>query len=154
MFSIFQAEFPTDKVRVLSIFDEYIKSAPVSLDYQQNEQEFLSLTDKYSAPNGAVYLALNNDEVVGCAAFRRVDDDVCEMKRVYVRPSMRGHQLGEKLVQALLESAKGYGYERMCLDVLSDFETARRLYERLGFKPCDPVSYNPIPGTHFLGRDI
>ncbi len=154
MFSIRQAEFPLDKERVLSIFNEYIASAPVSLDYQQNEQEFLSLADKYSPPNGVVYLVLKNGDVVGCAAFRRVDDDVCEMKRVYVRPTMRGHQLGEKLVQALLESAKGYGYKRMCLDVLADFETARRLYERLGFEPCDPVSYNPIPGTHFLGCDL
>lgn len=45
-------------------------------------------------------------------------------------------------------------YQRMCLDVLADFETARRLYVRLGFEPCDPVSFNPIPGTHFLGRNL
>lgn len=154
MFSIRQAEFPIDEKLVLSIFDEYIASAPVSLDYQNNEQEFMLLACKYSPPNGIVYLVLMEDDVVGCAAFRRVDDDVCEMKRVYVRPTMRGHQLGEKLIQALLKSAKEYGYKRMCLDVLADFETARRLYEKLGFESCDPVSYNPIPGTHFLGRDL
>ena len=36
----------------------------------------------------------------------------------------------------------------------ADFETARRLSVRLGFEPCDPVSYHPILGTHFLGCDL
>ena len=154
MFSIRPADFPQDNDSVLAIFREYIASAPVSLDYQQNEQEFVALDGKYSLPNGVVLLIWKDNEVVGCGAFRRVDADVCEMKRVYVRPTERGHQLGEKLVITLMSCAKKNGYQRMCLDVLADFDTARRLYVRLGFEPCDPVSYNPIPGTHFLGRDL
>ncbi|MBJ7537906.1 GNAT family N-acetyltransferase [Marinomonas transparens] len=154
MFSIRQAAFPQDNDPVLAIFREYIASAPVSLDYQQNEQEFVSLESKYSLPYGVVFLIFKEDEVVGCAAFRRVDDRVCEMKRVYIRPTERGHRLGEKLVTELMGCAKENGYQRMCLDVLADFETARKLYIKLGFEPCDPVSYNPIPGTHFLGRDL
>ena len=154
MFSIHPARFPQDNARVLVIFREYISSAPVSLDYQQNEQEFADLVSKYSLPNGVVLLIWKDNEIVGCGAFRRVDEKVCEMKRVYIRPSERGHQLGEKLVNNLMKIAKENGYQRMCLDVLADFETARRLYVRLGFEPCDPVSYNPIPGTHFLGRNL
>jgi putative acetyltransferase len=154
MFSIRSANFSQDNARVLAIFREYIASAPVSLEYQQNEQEFVALDGKYSLPNGVVLLIWKDNEIVGCGAFRRVDTEICEMKRVYIRPSERGHQLGEKLVNKLMEIAKENGYQRMCLDVLADFETARRLYVRLGFEPCDPVSYNPIPGTHFLGRNL
>ncbi|MCW4630829.1 MULTISPECIES: GNAT family N-acetyltransferase [Marinomonas] len=154
MFTIRPADFPQDNDNVLAIFREYITSAPVSLDYQQNEQEFAVLDEKYSHPKGMVLLIWKDNEVVGCGAFRRVDEKVCEMKRVYVRPSERGHQLGERLVTRLMECAKQHGYQRMCLDVLADFDTARRLYVRLGFEPCDPVSYNPIPGTHFLGCDL
>ncbi|ETI60627.1 GNAT family N-acetyltransferase [Marinomonas profundimaris] len=154
MFSIRPADFPQDNDNVLAIFREYIASAPVSLDYQQNEQEFIALDGKYSLPNGVVLLIWKYSEVVGCGAFRRVDAAVCEMKRVYIRPTERGHRLGEKLVTKLMSCAKGNGYQRMCLDVLADFETARRLYIRLGFEPCDPVSFNPIPGTHFLGRNL
>ena len=154
MFSIRTANFPQDENAVLAIFREYIASAPVSLDYQQNEDEFLKIGSKYSLPDGVVLLVYKGDEVVGCAAFRRVDDNVCEMKRVYIRPTERGHKLGEKLVTQLMLCAKENGYSRMCLDVLADFETARRLYEKLGFEPADPVSYNPIPGTHFLGCDL
>ncbi|WP_417526455.1 GNAT family N-acetyltransferase [Marinomonas shanghaiensis] len=154
MFSIRPADFPQDNDNVLAIFREYIASAPVSLDYQQNEQEFADLASKYSPPNGVVLLIWKDNEVVGCGAFRRVDAKVCEMKRVYIRPTERGHRLGEKLVTELMFCAKENGYQRMCLDVLADFEVARRLYVRLGFEPCDPVSYNPIPGTHFLGCDL
>ena len=154
MFTIRPADFPQENDCVLAIFREYIASAPVSLDYQQNEQEFAVLDEKYSPPNGMVLLIWKNNEVVGCGAFRRVDEKVCEMKRVYVRPSERGHQLGERLVTRLMECAKQHDYQRMCLDVLADFEVARRLYVRLGFEACDPVSYNPIPGTHFLGCDL
>jgi len=154
MFSIRPAIFPQDNDSVLAIFREYIASAPVNLDYQQNEQEFMSLESKYSLPDGMVLLIWKEGEVVGCGAFRRVDNETCEMKRVYVRPVERGHQLGEKLVTKLMKFAKENGYQRISLDVLVDFETARRLYVRLGFEPCDPVSYNPIPCTHFLGRDL
>jgi GNAT superfamily N-acetyltransferase len=154
MFSINQASFPKDEDAVLAIFREYIASAPVSLDYQQNEDEFQKIESKYSLPDGVVFLVYKDDDVIGCAAFRRVNDNVCEMKRVYIRPTERGHNLGEKLVKTLMSCAKENGYSRMCLDVLADFETARRLYEKLGFEPADPVSYNPIPGTNFLGRDL
>lgn len=154
MFSIYPAVFPQDNDSVLTIFREYIALAPVNLDYQQNEQEFMSLESKYSLPDGMVLLIWKEGKVVGCGAFRRVDNETCEMKRVYVRPVERGHQLGEKLVTKLMQHAKESGYQRMCLDVLADFETARHLYGRLGFEPCDPVSYNPIPGTHFLGCNL
>lgn len=154
MFSIRPANLPQDSDSALAIFREYISSAPVSLDYQQNEQEFADLASKYSPPNGLVLFILKGEEVIGCGAFRRVDAQICEMKRVYIRPTERGHQLGERLVTKLMECAKENGYQRMCLDVLADFETARRLYVRLGFEPCDPVSDNPIPGTHFLGCDL
>jgi putative acetyltransferase len=154
VYFIRQAHFPHDTECVLAIFREYISSAPVSLDYQQNEQEFALLDDKYTLPDGVVLLVCNDGLAIGCGAFRRVDSEICEMKRVYIRPTERGHRLGEQVVRGLMDCARQNGYQRMCLDVLADFESARYLYERLGFKPCDPVSFNPIPGTYFLGCDL
>lgn len=115
MFSIRPADLPQDNDSALAIFREYISSAPVSLDYQQNEQDFADLASKYSPPNGVVLLIWKDNEVVGCGAFRRVDAKICEMKRIYVRPTERGHRLGEQLVTALMSCAKDNGYQRMCL---------------------------------------
>jgi ribosomal protein S18 acetylase RimI-like enzyme len=92
--------------------------------------------------------------VVGCAAFRRVNGPHCELKRVYVRPSARGSNIGRHLVEHMIHQARTVGYSAMCLDVLPEFVSAQRLYESLGFVPAEAVSYNPIPGTRFLALSL
>ncbi|MEO7887127.1 MAG: GNAT family N-acetyltransferase, partial [Polaromonas sp.] len=89
MTDIKSAAFPDDLERVIAIFREYIASPSVSLDFQDYEAEFAALPGKYAAPDGCLLLAWKEQAVVGCAALRRVDDTVCEMKRVYVRPNAR-----------------------------------------------------------------
>ncbi|KVL86457.1 GNAT family N-acetyltransferase [Burkholderia stagnalis] len=154
MIEIRAAHYPDDAAAVDAIFREYIASPTVSLAFQDYEAELAALPGKYAAPRGRLLLAWRDARVVGCAAFREVDATTCEMKRVYVRPEARGTQLGRQLVERLLRDAKAAGYARMCLDVLPEFEAARRLYESLGFTPAPPVTFNPVPGTAFLGRDL
>lgn len=149
-----QARFPQDLQQVLAIFREYVASPSVSLDFQEYEQEFAGLPGMYAAPEGRLLLAWDGPAVVGCAALRRVDQQVCEMKRVYVRPAARGVGLGRRLVQAVLAEARAAGYSRICLDVLPEFRTAQSMYASLGFVPVAPVACNPVPGTRFLGLDL
>lgn len=95
-----------------------------------------------------------NGNPVGCAAFRKLDDNTCEMKRVYVRPNARGRRLGAMLVEKILQEAILSGYKKICLDVLPEFRTALKLYQSYGFVKHPPVTHNPVPGTEFLGLDI
>lgn len=148
------ARFPDDLDLVLCIFREYVASPAANLDFQDFESEFASLPGKYAAPEGCVLLAWKNGQPVGCAALRRVDAQVAEMKRVYVRPAVRGESLGRRLVEGILESARQAGYTRICLDVLPEFQAAQRLYESLGFADAAPVSFNPVPGTRYLGLNL
>ncbi|MGV0960000.1 MAG: GNAT family N-acetyltransferase [Limnohabitans sp.] len=67
-----------------------------------------------------------------------------------LRPTVRGHDGGRLLVEAMLDQARSFGYQRMCLDVLLEFETAQRLYETLGFTDAPALAYNPVPGTRFM----
>ncbi|WP_062788448.1 GNAT family N-acetyltransferase [Novosphingobium capsulatum] len=145
------ATFPADGPALLDIWREYIASPSVSLDYQGNEAEFATLPGKYAAPGGCVLLADRGGEIEGCIAFRGVSADICEMKRLYVRPRARGGHLGRVLVNRLISEARVAGYREMRLDVLEEFASARRLYETLGFVPAEPVSFNPVPGAAFLG---
>jgi putative acetyltransferase len=149
-----RARFPDDLDAVIAIFREYIGSTSVSLDFQHYEDELADLPGKYDAPKGGLFLAWDAGAVVGCASFRAVDDNVCEMKRVYVRPGARGQNLGRRLVECILAEGRAAGYRRICLDVLPEFEAARRLYESLGFVPAPPVTFNPVAGTKFLGMDL
>ncbi|MFC0399125.1 GNAT family N-acetyltransferase [Paraburkholderia rhizosphaerae] len=154
MIEVRRARFPEDRDAVVAIFREYIGSATVSLEFQDYESELASLPGKYAAPGGCVLLAWDDDHVIGCAGFRQVDDRTCEMKRVYVRAVTRGQNIGRQLVDRVMSEARAAGYARMCLDVLPEFVAARRLYESLGFTPAPPVTFNPIPGTAFLGIDL
>lgn len=150
-----KAQFPQDLGHVVAIFREYVSSPRASLDFQDYEAEFAALPGKYAAPEGCLLLAWKDDgAVVGCAALRRIDDRTCEMKRVYVRPAARGESLGRRLVERIVEEARAAGYARICLDVLPEFTAAQGLYESMGFQPAPPVTFNPVPGTQFLGLDL
>jgi hypothetical protein len=87
MIEIKPARFPEDLERVVTIFREYVASPSVSLAFQGYETEFASLPGKYAAPDGRLLLAWKGGAVVGCAALRKVDGSICEMKRVYIRPA-------------------------------------------------------------------
>lgn len=148
------AIFPDDIAPVLSIWREFIASSPVNLDYQRNDTEFANLPGKYASPKGCVLLADRDGEIEGCIAMREVSTAICEMKRLYVRPSARGSNVGYKLVERLIAEARGAGYSEMRLDVQEKSVSARKLYAAFGFVPAEPISFNPVPGASFLGLQL
>lgn len=154
MATIRRAIFPDDSASVLSIWREFIATSPVNLDYQGNDAEFVDLPGKYAPPFACVLLAERDGEVLGCVAFRKVSDEICEMKRMYVRPHARGSHLGRKLVEQLIAEARTAGYREMRLDVMEKSLSARRLYESFGFVSAAPVSFNPVRDASFLGLEL
>jgi putative acetyltransferase len=149
-----KAEFPADGPAVLSIWREFIANSPVNLDYQNNEVEFATFTEKYAAPKGCVLLADTGGVIEGCVAMRQVSAAIGEMKRLYVRPAARGKQLGRELAERLIAEARAAGYREMRLDVQAKFLPARKLYADLGFVPAEPISFNPVAGASFLGLHL
>lgn len=137
-----------------SIFREYAASLDVDLNFQGFEAELATLPGEYAAPTGQLLLAMVDDDVAGCGAFRPLADvdypNACEMKRLYVRPAYRRFGMGRLMAQRLLDDARRAGYSYMLLDTLDDMESARELYATLGFEDVPPYYYNPIPGAHYL----
>lgn len=151
MVPIRPASFPDDAEAVLAIWREFIASPSVSLDFQGNDADFANLPGKYAPPGGCVLLAEDAHGIAGCVALRPVSESICEMKRLYVRPRARGQGLGARLVEEALARGRQAGYREMRLDALPEFERARDIYFRLGFTPAEPITFNPVPGTVFLG---
>ena len=76
--------------------------------------------------------------------------NVCEMKRLYVKPEFRGLGIGRALAEADIEQARKIGYTHMRLDTVPSMEVARQLYVSLGFRRIDSYRYNPIEGAVFM----
>lgn len=154
MVEIYPARFPDQLDVVRAIFREYADSLGVDLSFQNFESELAELPGKFAAPRGRVLLARNNGNVVGCVAMRPLDELTCEMKRLYIRPSGRGQQIGRQLATRICQITREAGYTRIRLDTLPDMQAAQRLYASLGFEPIPAYVFNPIVGTIFMERDL
>ena len=145
---------PEELAAVRAIFQEYADSLGVDLCFQQFDEELASLPGEYAAPRGALFLASVDGEIAGCCALRPLDTadypNAAEMKRLYVRKPFRNFGLGRQLAEATLDAAREAGYASVLLDTLDEMETARALYEELGFQEIPPYYHNPIPGAHYL----
>jgi ribosomal protein S18 acetylase RimI-like enzyme len=148
------AHTPDELSAVRDLFQDYQASLGIDLCFQGFEQELRSLPGDYVAPLGGLLLATVDGEPAGCCAFRPLANsdhiNACEMKRLYVRNAFRGLGLGRRLVEAVIEGAQQAGYSTMLLDTLSDMESARALYQEVGFVETEPYYHNPIPGAHYL----
>jgi putative acetyltransferase len=144
-----------DRVRLVSqLFGEYATSLDVDLCFQGFEEELATLPGAYARPSGRLLLAIDGDDAAGCVALRALEPQICEMKRLFVRPAFRGSGLGRRLVERIISEARGAGYDRMRLDTLPSMRAARAMYAALGFTPIQPYRPNPIPGGEFLELDL
>ena len=133
-----------------SLFLEYQKAIGISLCFQNFDAEVANLPGAYAPPAGRLLLAFEDGGAAGCVALRKLEDRICEMKRLYVRPAHRATGLGRRLAEAILEEARSIGYERMRLDTLPSMVSAQKLYESLGFVDIPPYNEHPIEGTRFM----
>ena len=145
------AEMPDQIEEIRRLFREYEQWLGLDLCFQNFEQELRDLPGKYAAPTGRLFLFLVENKSAGCIALRKLDNEICEMKRLFVREEFRGLNLGRKLIERLIKEAKEIGYEKMRLDTLPEkMPRAVKLYESYGFRQIAPYYDNPYGETLFM----
>jgi ribosomal protein S18 acetylase RimI-like enzyme len=127
---------PADDFTIVrELIAEYANSLGVDLSFQDLDRELSTLESFYEL----ILLAHDDDRVAGCVALRRIDDEICEMKRLYVRPAFRGINLGHRLASRIINAARERGYQRMRLDTLPTMTAAIPLYRSLGFVEIERI---------------
>ena len=147
---IVPAQSDTDLLAARNLFVEYAVNLGVDLCFQGFQEELDGLPGAYSAPDGRLLLVIDGDRAVGCVAIRKLEDGICEMKRLYVRSAYRGQRLGRRLAEVVIAEARAIGYGKMRLDSLTSLEEAAGLYRSLGFVEIPPYRYNPLPDAVFM----
>ena len=127
------------------------KDDPALVDFSE---EINNLPGEYAPPAGNIILAYCDEELAGCVAVHKLDDDICEMKRLYVAPRFRGKGIGRSLVMAILEQARMIGYARMRLDSIPSMKAAQTLYESIGFYEIPDYRNNPNEDTKYYEIEL
>ena len=140
---IIAAHHPEHLPAVRELFTEYANSIEIDLCFQSFDRELAELPGKYAPPDGRLFLATQKLESAGCVALRKIGKNICEMKRLYVRPAFRGRGVGRTLADSVITAARAIGYDLMRLDTLSSMSKAIPLYESLGFQRIPAYYDNP-----------
>ena len=155
MLKIGQVQLSADVERARELFREYEAWLGLDLCFQGFEQELRDLPGKYVPPDGRLLLAKLDRDVAGCIAMRKLEDGICEMKRLFVRDAFRGQRIGEKLITRLIEEARVANYRAMRLDTFPPkMGKAVSLYESHGFRSIPAYYENPHDGVLYMQLEL
>jgi putative acetyltransferase len=136
------------------LFEEYAQSLGVDLSFQEFDKELTSLEVQYNTPRGALLLAFADTKAIGCAGIRQLDDEMAELKRMYIRGEFRGLGIGVQMLGQLLQKATELGYKKIRLDTLKTMEKAQALYRSFGFYEIPSYRFNPLEGTIYMEKQL
>lgn len=137
------------------LFLEYAQSLSFDLCFQSFEQELAGLPGDYAPPHGRLLLLIRGDDHAGCVALHKMDEDTCEMKRLYVRPQFRGLGLGKMLTEKIIADAREIGYKWLRLDTVeSNMRIAVAMYRSMGFREITPYRPNPIESALYMELEL
>lgn len=155
MLSIHHIENSFQKLQAVQLlFSEYANELGEDLTFQHFDEELQNPLKKYGPPLGSLLIAYWYNEPAGCIALQPLNKEVCEMKRLYVRPQYREHGIGDYLIKKLLIEGSKKGYKKMVLDTLQRLKEAIRLYEMNGFENISAYYENPLPEVVYMEKKL
>jgi GNAT superfamily N-acetyltransferase len=158
MLTIGQISTPEDCAAVKALVLEFVAwadtqdpDAATAPTFHNLEAELDGLPGIYGPPTGCFLLGRQAAQAAGCVAFRQIDPETVELKRMYVRPDQRGNGVGMALVLALLNEARAQGRRRVILDSYHTMTGAHKIYRALGFRDMPaPADFPAL----YLGRVV
>ena len=122
------------------IRDVMTEFGAVGCGYSINDAEVDDMYTAYSPEGSEFYVLELGGEILGCGGFAPLTDgdkEVCELRKMYFLPQLRGTGMGRTLLKLCLKRANLCGYRRCYLETMDGMEQARKLYEQSGFQYLD-----------------
>lgn len=129
---------------------EYEAHIGVDLCFQGFEEELRSLERVYGPPGGRFLLVHQEGQTAGCVAVRDIGNQICEMKRLFLRPEFRGRGLGRKCAEQIIREAREMGYVAIRLDTLPVMRETIDLYRSMGFCEIPAYMSSPVEGSRCM----
>ncbi len=117
-----------------------------------NDPEVDAMSAAYRGPRAGYYVVTEGGRVVGGGGFARLaggGERVCELRKMYFLPEVRGAGMGRRLLRHVLDAARASGFRVCYLETLRTMVQARGLYESEGFERLA----SPMGGTGHFGCD-
>ena len=137
------AKLPSDIVFIKKLWTDYLTwgNDKMQMLYgvhphnpEEAVKEDIKKIDKFLPPNGRLMLAFVDENACGIGCLKSINEEIGEIKRMYVDPSFRQIGAGRAIVKALLNAAKEAGYKKVRLDSPKFMEAAHSLYRSVGFR--------------------
>ncbi|MFT5098899.1 MAG: putative acetyltransferase [Planctomycetaceae bacterium] len=122
------------------IRDVMTEFGAVGQGYSINDPEVDEMYGAYPKPHSVFYVVTRDKEVLGCGGIGPLagaEEGVCELRKMYLLPNLRGTGMGTKLLSLCLQEAENIGYKTCYLETLEHMSHARHLYRKYGFEPLD-----------------
>lgn len=136
-----------------TITHDYMQWLGMDLNFQNIDKEFQVFETMYGKPDGCFIYATVNDEIVGGIAIRKLNAEICEMKRLFVYEKFQSMGIGRVLCDEIIAISKELGYNKMRLDTVSKLESAIALYQKMGFYEIPAYYPNPDPTVKYLEKE-
>ncbi|WP_435625792.1 GNAT family N-acetyltransferase [Flagellimonas sp.] len=138
-----------------TLFERYAKDIGIDLSFQGFDQELRNVENQYGPPEGALFLIYAEDPIpIGCFALRKLEANICELKRMFLEKHHRGKGIGKQMMNEALIEASSLGYSKIRLDSIKSMKTAIALYQAFGFKEIEAYRHNPFDDAIYFEKDL
>ena len=122
-----------DNEVIKEIFKEYSQIKGAESCFVSFDKELADLDGYYKG--GALLLGSEDSTPVGSIAIRKIDDDTCEAKRLFIKPEFRGKGYARVMLNAMLDMAKELGFKEVTFTTKPEvMKVGYELYKRMGFE--------------------
>ena len=143
-----------DYAAAADLFRAYATWLNIDLGFQHFSEELQQLKKMYALPVGGIILCKIDDGAIGCVGIRKQEEEIAELKRMYVQPAFQHKGIGKELLEEAIKLAIECGYKKIRLDTLSNMHPAINLYTQYGFYEIPAYYYNPEPTAVYFEKDL